>query len=352
MLCYADTIVRIKCVRKNEKSDGNLLVVWAIGVYPVEHEDNEVEMVLFVPANYNERDRETQAVFEKDCFYSVCGKIVPSHYERVKRPKMTVSISTGLSILKKGDDSNKCSLRVSLVVVPQESSQVILNDENAIFGVSISDYISQEFNFVVKIVFQHLNPRFVHLKNTVCPQELLIFVVGQLEVIENDFYIYAKDINFINIQHLFKQKGTDRSSFYNSSEIVNITRSKLIATHRNVIKSLKEGSKVNESVDLNNSVDNDELDSSLGSSSKRVRVESSDESVKDFDDGEKNNAQIEEADVRNTQCNEKAGVAGEKKKYHKSSRGNKKGKNHVGRSLRSTSQLYERDGEDTNSENE
>lgn len=97
MPCYADTIVRIKCVRKNEKSDGNLLVVWAIGVYPVEREDNEVEMVLFVPANYNERDHETQAVFEKDCFYSVCGKIVPSHYERIKRPKV-IFISSFSSI--------------------------------------------------------------------------------------------------------------------------------------------------------------------------------------------------------------------------------------------------------------
>ncbi|CAG8495217.1 7637_t:CDS:2, partial [Racocetra persica] len=37
----------------------------------VEREDSEIEMVLFVPTNPEEKDPETQAVFEKDGFYSI-----------------------------------------------------------------------------------------------------------------------------------------------------------------------------------------------------------------------------------------------------------------------------------------
>ncbi|CAG8454700.1 3923_t:CDS:2 [Scutellospora calospora] len=229
---------------------------------------------------------------------------------------MTVSISTGLSILKKGDYSNKCPLRVSVVGVPQESPQVIGNNENAIFGVLISDYVSQEFNFAVK--------------------ESLIFVVGQLEVIENDFYIYAKNINFINIQHLFKQKGANRSGFCDSLDSGNITQFKLIATHHNIIENLKEVSDIKKFVVLNNFVNNNESGSSLDSSSKRVRIELLEESTKNFVDVEKDNLQIENVD----------------EKYHKSNHGNKGGKNYMGQSLCSTSQLSEHSIEATNNEKE
>ncbi|CAG8602410.1 3729_t:CDS:2 [Diversispora eburnea] len=106
--CCADTIVRIKYVRKTEKNDTNLLVVWAIGVYPIEREDSEIEMVLFVPIDLRERVPETQAVFEKDSFYPVGGKLYLDIME------MMVSVSTGLSVFNKALNSNKCSLKVSL----------------------------------------------------------------------------------------------------------------------------------------------------------------------------------------------------------------------------------------------
>lgn len=76
MPCYADTVVKVKYVRKTEKDDSNLTVFWAVGVYPVEREDHEIEMVLSVPANLDERFG-NQSVFEKDGFYSVDGKVVP-----------------------------------------------------------------------------------------------------------------------------------------------------------------------------------------------------------------------------------------------------------------------------------
>ncbi|CAG8818704.1 9591_t:CDS:1, partial [Gigaspora rosea] len=47
------------------------LVMWALGTYPVERNDCKIEMVLFLPLESQERDLETQAIFERDGFYSV-----------------------------------------------------------------------------------------------------------------------------------------------------------------------------------------------------------------------------------------------------------------------------------------
>ena len=93
MPCYADTIVRVKFVKQyeKEKDDSSLLVVWAFATYPVERDDREIEMTLFVPVNIEERDNETQAIFEKDSFYSVGGKIIPGFYNGNKRAKVLVT---------------------------------------------------------------------------------------------------------------------------------------------------------------------------------------------------------------------------------------------------------------------
>ncbi|CAG8783170.1 hypothetical protein C2G38_2183524 [Gigaspora rosea] len=96
MACYASTIVRIKYVKKYEKEGANYIRVWAIGGYPIEHEDNNFEITLFVLINIDERDPETQAIFEKDNFYCV---------------GMTISTSTHLNILNKVTASNKCPLK-------------------------------------------------------------------------------------------------------------------------------------------------------------------------------------------------------------------------------------------------
>ncbi|CAG8851726.1 5546_t:CDS:2, partial [Gigaspora margarita] len=85
---YADTIVRIKCIHMyKNKNDRDSMIVWAISTYPVDREDSEVEIVSFVSTNPAERDPETQAVFEKDSFYSIRGKIISVYYGDVKRPK-------------------------------------------------------------------------------------------------------------------------------------------------------------------------------------------------------------------------------------------------------------------------
>lgn len=109
--------MRVKFVRQSVKEDNNFIVFWAVGTYPVEREVSDLEMVLFIPIDSGERDPETQAVFEKDGFYSVGGKIIPGYYGNNKRPKMIVSISTNVTILNKVANANKCPLKVSLAGV-------------------------------------------------------------------------------------------------------------------------------------------------------------------------------------------------------------------------------------------
>ncbi|CAG8759540.1 22931_t:CDS:1, partial [Gigaspora rosea] len=43
----------------------------AIGTYPIGLEDNEIEVVLYVPRNRDELDPDSQAMFRKDKYYSI-----------------------------------------------------------------------------------------------------------------------------------------------------------------------------------------------------------------------------------------------------------------------------------------
>ena len=91
MPCYADTIVRVKYVKQNVKEDTNTLVVWAIRAYPVEREDYNIEMTLFLPVSLDDRDSESQAAFVKDNFFPVGRKIIPGFYEGNKRAKVFIA---------------------------------------------------------------------------------------------------------------------------------------------------------------------------------------------------------------------------------------------------------------------
>ncbi|CAG8673785.1 18016_t:CDS:2 [Cetraspora pellucida] len=104
MLCYANTVLK----------------------------DNEIKIVLFIPLEFYKRDSEIQAIFEKDNFYSVDGKI------------MTVATLTVMSIHNKVVDLNKGLLKISLVRTPQELPCIVGFDENAIVDMLINDYTSQD----------------------------------------------------------------------------------------------------------------------------------------------------------------------------------------------------------------
>ncbi|CAG8695448.1 21432_t:CDS:2, partial [Dentiscutata erythropus] len=106
----------------------------------VEHKDNNLKMVLFLLLDLSEKYPETQAIFERNS--SVGGKTLCRYYKGNKRPKIIVSISTDVVILNKVARLNKCPLKSSLVRVSQKLPKVLDNNEDAIFCVIISDYIS------------------------------------------------------------------------------------------------------------------------------------------------------------------------------------------------------------------
>ncbi|KAF0516136.1 hypothetical protein F8M41_017153 [Gigaspora margarita] len=97
-----------------------------LGTYSVEREDYNIEIILFVPVSLDDRDPESQAVFVKDNFFSVGSKIIPRFYKENKRAKV--------------EELNKCSLKVSLLGVPQEVPNVIKVD--AVVQILVSDYVS------------------------------------------------------------------------------------------------------------------------------------------------------------------------------------------------------------------
>ncbi|CAG8799930.1 15802_t:CDS:2, partial [Gigaspora rosea] len=106
--------------------------VWAIGMYPVGLEDNEIEIVLYVPRNRDERDHDSQAMFRRDKYYFVGGKIVLNRYAGCVKPKMSVATSTHLTIAGRALESNKCPLKVSLIGSAQGNPTVIDTDNSNI----------------------------------------------------------------------------------------------------------------------------------------------------------------------------------------------------------------------------
>ncbi|CAG8611264.1 5299_t:CDS:2, partial [Dentiscutata erythropus] len=196
MPCCIDTIVKIVQVRQTDRDESNFTVVWALGVYPVESEDHEMEITLFVPINEVERDPNAQSVFVKSKYYSVCGKVVPGVYNGKFRLKMTALSSTHFT-LQRDLGSNRCSLKASLVGIAQDFLKEIDN-ESAMFKLSVNDYAGKNYSFVINIIFPHLNSRFKYLMNSVHSNESVLFIVGHLEVFKEDLYLYAADTSFVD----------------------------------------------------------------------------------------------------------------------------------------------------------
>ncbi|CAG8649678.1 6137_t:CDS:2, partial [Cetraspora pellucida] len=221
------TIVRIKFSKQNVKEESELISVWAVGTYPVGNEDCTIELVLFVLIDSEERDIDTQAIFEKDEFYSI-----------------TVSSSTQLRILDKVPLLNKCPLKVSLVSIPQGLPNEIDNDVNAIFEMLISNYVIRDHKFIVKIIYPYHKRSFDYIKNIIKPQKSIIFVVGIMEIIKGNFYVYANEINNIDIPKINVSDNKNLTTLTSTKS----ARLKLLFTHKN-IKSVEIRSGIKESSD-------------------------------------------------------------------------------------------------------
>ncbi|CAG8528265.1 24355_t:CDS:2 [Cetraspora pellucida] len=204
MPCYVDTIVKINQVRQTYKEDLKLIVVWVIGFYPVGYEDYELEMVLFISTVGEERDPNTQAIFEKNKYYCVGEKVVIGNFNGNSRLKITVASSTHLTI-KRDFGSNRCPLKVSLVGITQEVP-IEINDENAIVNVLVNDYARQK----------------------------------QIEVIEKELYVYAVDISYVDFGFVIKKRASDSGNLSKISKVKNLYSAE--KKGRSVVNSVTEDS--------------------------------------------------------------------------------------------------------------
>ncbi|CAG8839953.1 33772_t:CDS:2, partial [Gigaspora margarita] len=125
---------------------------------------------------------------------------------------MTVAMLMNITI-NRIFSTNNCLLNISLIGIIQNVPEEVKNTENAIIKPLVNDYTTQEHNFTVNIIYPYLNSQFKHFKNSVRPGESLLFVIVQLEIIQNKFYMNAKKIS-----------------------------SKLLLTHQNILEELKKHS--------------------------------------------------------------------------------------------------------------
>ncbi|CAG8715835.1 9774_t:CDS:2 [Dentiscutata erythropus] len=132
MPCCVDTIVKINQVRQTDKEETKLTIVWAIGIYPIESEDREMEI-----------------------YYSVSGKVVPGTHNNELRLKMTATSSTHLTI-RRDLGSNRCPLKTSLVGVVQDIPKEV-DDEYAELYVYAADIFLIDINFTAKRKISSLN---------------------------------------------------------------------------------------------------------------------------------------------------------------------------------------------------
>ncbi|CAG8771318.1 14004_t:CDS:2, partial [Gigaspora rosea] len=149
---------------------------------------------------------------------------------------MTILTLTCVSI-NKIPDSNNCPMRVLVVGIIQNEVETAPNDENAVVKISVNDYTTQNINFVVNIVFLYTNSRFQYFKTSIRPTESLLFVVGELEIIKDNIYIYAKNINYVKTHIEVKKQVFDSNNSQTLTMSSTSTRSKLLATYRSIAEN-------------------------------------------------------------------------------------------------------------------
>ncbi|CAG8681764.1 5981_t:CDS:2 [Cetraspora pellucida] len=206
MPCYADTIIKVNQIHQTCNKNSKLFAIQAVGVYPIESKDCELNMTLFIPMNDEEKDPNSQSIFETNEYYCVGGKIMLESYNGNLRLKVCVFSYFG---------SNRCLLKVSLVGVAQDASKEI-NYENAILNVLVNDYARQ--------------------------------IYRQMEIIKKDLYVYAVDISYVDTGSTTKKKV---NIFENTSALYKSICLKLLNIYQNINEDSSKAARMKNS-DLDN----------------------------------------------------------------------------------------------------
>ncbi|KAF0561077.1 hypothetical protein F8M41_000105 [Gigaspora margarita] len=151
MSCYCNTIVKINQVKQTTNKNIKSFIVWAIGTYPIEQEDNKIQITIFIPIDPDNRNPTIKLSLKKNRYYII-----------------TVVTSTSITI-NKIFGANNCLLNTSLIGIIQNILEEVKNTENAIIKTLINDYTTQEHNFTINIIYPYLNSWFKHFKNLVQP---------------------------------------------------------------------------------------------------------------------------------------------------------------------------------------
>ncbi|CAG8598216.1 15524_t:CDS:2 [Dentiscutata erythropus] len=238
-------------------------------------------MTLFIPTTNEERDPNTQSIFEMNEYYCVSEKIMVGFYNRNLR-------------LKRDLASNRYSLKFSLVGIAHSALKKI-NRKSAVINVLVNDYAGQVYSFAIQVVFLYHNTWFKHLISSTWLNDSMLFVVEQMEVIEKEVYVYAVDIFYVDFSVTTKKKVSISES---TPALYRTVRLRLLNVHKSVNKGL---SKVDE---LKNSyLDNEtsdvvtDLTSEDSHVDKRIRLEDEKDDCTEYDDGCMNEYNKEYSDV-------------------------------------------------------
>ncbi|RIB04037.1 hypothetical protein C2G38_2285474 [Gigaspora rosea] len=113
--------------------------------------------------------------------------------------------TTHLTITSRASDSNKCPLKVTLIETAQGNPTTIENTDDSIIEMLITDYITQNHEFTIYVVFSHTNPRDIESEP----------FVKRKRFEEIDQLI---DVDFINTNDNYKSETLEANSVKTSQE--------------------------------------------------------------------------------------------------------------------------------------
>ncbi|CAG8728193.1 18417_t:CDS:2 [Gigaspora rosea] len=140
--------------------------------------------------------------------------------------------TTHLTITSRASDSNKCPLKVTLIETAQGNPTTIENTDDSIIEMLITDYITQNHEFTIYVVFSHTNPRLLQIHKNITKNLKKAPVIQTPSLttssdIESEPFVKRKrfeeidqliDVDFINTNDNYKSETLEANSVKTSQE--------------------------------------------------------------------------------------------------------------------------------------